>query len=478
MEEWKKNRLPTFSSIAAESVVGASVPGLSEIFFLSSDDMFFGGTLSIADFYTPLLGPVMHLDINRILVEGMDPILGSEMTSLYYSAGLMAKRFGQRGFPYPTHMQKAHVQPLTIEARSMWREQFDAANSQRFRGDCKQANSHTLGYGLIMERHREALLWSFLVARIDTNGDGILSSQELVGALRLMGANADDKASVSVFLPHRESSSPEQVQNSLKAAKYPLPARTSYRFSSFDGYPLSAPEHAFTEATGLRRENGPMRFLEGEHLSPQDLKRFDIPFCHLELSSCLPRDKNGLLKLSTTDIFKRFAFEEPKCGDCLIMHLLGHSGKRGLSAFLPEADMKFPVPEDLEQQTPQPFHLPLNDNWRHANFSLSNVASENGLGYSSVTRRTFAMSLLARYSYVIGNDDGFRFEQLIEPQVTNPMLDRLSHELERNQVAFVCINDDISSGVEELTDRFHSFASAVWPASQASLPFERDLNPS
>ena len=275
MEEWKKNRLPTFSSIAAESVVGANVPGLSEIFFLSSDDMFFGGTLSIADFYTPLLGPVMHLDINRILVEGMDPILGSEMTSLYYSAGLMAKRFGQRGFPYPTHMQKAHVQPLTIEARSMWREQFDAANSQRFRGDCKQANSHTLGYGLIMERHREALLWSFLVARIDTNGDGILSSQELVGALRLMGANADDKASVSVFLPHRESSSPEHVQNSLKAVKYPLPARTSYRFSSFDGYAYAEPSGEFLSTTGKQFSDMPISMLPSQNRDDDDSGHLD-----------------------------------------------------------------------------------------------------------------------------------------------------------------------------------------------------------
>lgn len=38
---WKLATLPTFNSMSAEAVIGLDVPGLSETFFYSNDDMFF-----------------------------------------------------------------------------------------------------------------------------------------------------------------------------------------------------------------------------------------------------------------------------------------------------------------------------------------------------------------------------------------------------------------------------------------------------
>lgn len=40
--QWKLERLPTFNSMAAEASLGLGLPGLSEAFFYSNDDMFIG----------------------------------------------------------------------------------------------------------------------------------------------------------------------------------------------------------------------------------------------------------------------------------------------------------------------------------------------------------------------------------------------------------------------------------------------------
>lgn len=63
LAQWKMRRLPTFDSLAAEAVLGVSMPGLGENAFLASDDMLLGRQLSTADFYTPL-------------VSGLSPMAG------------------------------------------------------------------------------------------------------------------------------------------------------------------------------------------------------------------------------------------------------------------------------------------------------------------------------------------------------------------------------------------------------------------
>jgi len=55
IDEWKMKRLPSFNSIAAESVLGVNLPSLAEYSFLGSDDMFLGQKMSTGDFITPLV---------------------------------------------------------------------------------------------------------------------------------------------------------------------------------------------------------------------------------------------------------------------------------------------------------------------------------------------------------------------------------------------------------------------------------------
>jgi hypothetical protein len=86
------------------------------------------------------------------------------------------------------------------------------------------------------------------------------------------------------------------------------------------------------------------------------------------------------------DIFKRVAFEKPKCGDCIIMSLLGASGMVGFSAFLPEPSSNIYSEEQVA--------LSMSKNWRSARYDMFGG-------------RARAVSLLQRYSYAIGQ---FLFE--------------------------------------------------------------------
>lgn len=71
-----------------------------------------------------------------------DPWVLGEMTGLRYSVSLLEKRFGTGKFPYPSHVHKSLSKALLMESRMMWREKFESASSEGFRGNGLMANSH------------------------------------------------------------------------------------------------------------------------------------------------------------------------------------------------------------------------------------------------------------------------------------------------------------------------------------------------
>jgi 3-O-alpha-D-mannopyranosyl-alpha-D-mannopyranose xylosylphosphotransferase len=104
-------------------------------------------------------------------------------------------------------------------------------------------------------------------------------------------------------------------------------------------------------------------------------------------------------------MFKRLAFSNPACGDCLLMALVTASGPLGLSAFLPPDNTRYRnnAPQTGEKITylPPP-HLPLTGTWQEADFSLANVMSYTSLPGEKVDLRVFSMRLLSRYLYLSG----------------------------------------------------------------------------
>lgn len=128
------------------------------------------------------------------------------------------------------------------------------------------------------------------------------------------------------------------------------------------------------------------------------------------------------------------------------------------------------------------YHLPLTDDWRTTNFSLAAVAADNELlsveggvttlHASAPSRRAFVVSLLARYTYVVAEAPS-EFQMLRTPGTARTMLDKLAAAYKSNPFSFLCINDDIVSGLDEVRGLLQSFFSRLWPHRLARLPFER-----
>lgn len=483
--QWRRQRLPTFNSMAAEAIMGINMPGLSQTYFLASDDMFTTTAMTTADFYTPLFGPSMQIQTD-IYVRGIPrPGSGGEMASIEYSVMHLTERFGTPGFSYVTHVHKSMVQPLMMESRMMWREEFEKTTARRFRGDNLMLNSHIISYGMIIERHREALLWSFLVARIDKDGDGILNDEEFAQALKEMDAESIDHI-VPVRLPQRITLHKDYQNSNLNQAKFPSPKATRPLFSSFDGYAYAEPDNSFRQQTLKGLFQLPLSLLppSSSDDKAQQEKIFRTDFCQIELTVCWPRDDRAQLLKSTNEIFKRFAFEQRGCGDCLITHLVGKSGEKGLNAFLPEKEQKFSQSSiDASKQAKRfdrstdAYHLPLSTVYQTTNFSLHEVAIDNGLGLSHSlvlpalpNLRNFAMHLILRYSYSIGMSSG-SFEMLKTPTTARLALEKVRKKIKMG-MAYLCLNDDITMSSERVKMEMNKFFQDVWPNNQSRLSFE------
>ncbi|PWN20209.1 hypothetical protein BCV69DRAFT_283088 [Microstroma glucosiphilum] len=467
---WKLRVLPTFNSMAAEAGLGLNVTDLSEIFFYTNDDNFMDAPMSTADFASPLYGPVFH--INHVYplqpIEHPKKELG-EHPSLRFSAWLLGERFGPRTRHYIIHVQKAHVLPLVRESRLMWGAEFYKTTAKRFRGDGRATNSHLLSYNFIMERHREALLWSYFVAKLDADGNGHYSREELQEAWRELGLLSDDgdrdadnlwndPVITRVTLPERETLLQANLEDNLQSSQFPTPQQAIYQFVSQDGYALSAISYARRKGSQwptFHREVG---------TKPID---YDRTVGWIDWQTCWPEH----VRENPVELFKHMAFVERDCGDVLTTFLTSKSGKKGLSAFLPREGTSFPAvssPIHRNETTP---HLPLNPRWEDADFSMKAVARNTG--WSEGSRRSFAMLLIQRYAYTIAAGT-VTFEMLTNPQDGAVMFDKLlSARVRQGGTALIGINDDVKGQAEKTFGLLKDWMEESWPTKSAALPYEK-----
>ncbi|CAE6425909.1 unnamed protein product [Rhizoctonia solani] len=362
-------RQSTFSSLSIESQL--TNLNVSEAFIYMNDDVFFMAPMTPWDFYT------------------------------------YGDRFGQRYRPYTTHEAKTLVKSMVDEVSITWNSELHHTGQQRFRmnPDAKDAYLPFLATHWIVERHREALLWTWVVARIGGDDDEWGPAQSAQAWKELGGASDSDL--VDVRRQVRSTLYEDRVMNVLDSTGDTAIGRTQYAFVSRDGYP-------YASLGRFGWKNWPLF---------QPSKSSDIPGmysdpggrCSIRRTECLGASSSRIRGAS--GIFARLAFEVPHCGDCVITALVTASGDLGFSAFLPESDRAWMRWKDLDQEPPKEIapHLPLVADYRAANFSLAHVFAQSRGETMSV--RDWAVELIARYRFTIGEYYAFAFCNAKEPKL-------------------------------------------------------------
>ncbi|PWN47162.1 hypothetical protein IE53DRAFT_335873 [Violaceomyces palustris] len=532
-EEYKSHSLPTFNSMAVEAMLGDE-PGLSEHFIYSNDDFFFLSDLSTSDFYSPLYGPVLRMDANLLVTGDPQPSQGGEgeWPALFRSAHLLDQRFGRRKRPYVAHVQRSLSKPLLLEMRMVWAKEFHLSGLERFRGRGPSLATQFLAYHFVIERHREALLWSFFLLKLDGDADGLVQEAEYLNALIEMGLGKDPEAvrtilasagsrargrgrstsilSVPVRMAERESLGPKVVSENLARSGWVEPKATEYRFTSQDGYPLAKltpfaqnrldPSRSRwgvgVDSDSTLGGSSSISFVEEPWPNfvkdRQNLHRFQDetarPACYLDLGECFVRRfefEEGMTPAwKWEEVFKHFAFERKECGDCLIHHLVRRSGRRGLEAFLPppEPERRGGKEETIrDPQAPEPLpHLPLSKSWipRPSEGEEDQTESPD-FSRSNVFR-------ISNWQSEFGVDSPREFSKRLIQRYSYVIGDsstsfvRLETEagsrttlgnLGRSGESLVCINDDIrESHRDKVVEMLASFFTTTFPTV---TPYEK-----
>ncbi|KAJ7121351.1 hypothetical protein C8R43DRAFT_1151246 [Mycena crocata] len=390
VDKWRKSVLPTFNSMAIESQLVHLDPEIvSDNIIYLNDDQFFVLPLPPSAFHSVLYGPVLKL-VPGFMVQadtsGEAPGEG-EWRSLGWSAHILNKRFGTRGRAYIGHNARSLSLPLMHETALTFGENFALTPMSQFRGSHDtseeyEVNTIFTATHFVMERHREALLWSWVVAKWGGVADGIIY-EELKGAMWLELGAEDEQDELHHNLTLRTSNS--DVALNMRAAGLEQPqsdtpeqrANTTYLFVSLDGY---TPNHeSRPRDTAIWRDD------------------------------CIGQNKEA-----AWTVFRRLAVEKPSCGDSVIQALTDISS-HGLSIFLPPHTSSAPVPVPAVLPLVMPSSPP--------------PLPENPRG--------FAVRLIHRYAYAIGSTPSAFFG------VETAEQGRVYFSWLHADLALLCVNDDL-----------------------------------
>jgi hypothetical protein len=282
--------------------------------FALSDDMILGKPHSASDIYSPLFGPTLGFKTNAyntlLPPTERDAERFGEKPFLIYTSWLLNRRFGGRKRKGQVHFGHSISRSISREAITSFPRPAMRSAHQRFRGETGfQLYSWYVIFHYTMERHREALLWSYIMLRSDTNDDGYLDWTE---RLRIqkdiaegMGNESPENFRQRVYY---------HVEDHLeKAGLKPPVVNTDVLWTSLDG---------------------------PEMIKDLDCDAFDMEDCLAPGFSTSSSDAEARSPVfSAAAIFDRVARQSPRCGDCLIKLVLNRR-RAGLGPLLPHAVKK------------------------------------------------------------------------------------------------------------------------------------------
>lgn len=502
-KEWREAVLPTFNSLAIESQIQNIDRTSSDQLVYFNDDFFTLRKLAVSDFMTPLYGPViktltrftsMYLPAKKTFWRKLNP--AGEEPGIKRAAWVLGMRFSMRPYYYITHHPRTLWLPLLREAAQTFPEAFTDTPLSRFRAqDDVPASIQAvfLGSWYVVERHREALLWSWVVAKWGGESGKLSTADKDHMWEELTDEATSSMSRLHIRVPVR---APILDTGVFERADISLPTSTEYSFSSKDGYALSyvdqmwlwnRPRHGYPDLTeGL---NGNIASSDGSSNISQytkDPKFVAANACVLTRSTCFGDSSTNE---TASDFFKRIAFENSKCGDCIITALIGASGISGIDKFLPDHHTELD-PNIHSTALTSPSHLPLTSDWTTTDFSITHAIPRGSLP-AKMTLRTWCIRLIQRYSYVLGSveSDLYKVEHAsdleakmseIELKVQEDGEVRSTRPKEsdwrsrmgwaRGPLTFLCLNDDIKD-TGKLRDRIDellvSFFNKMWPVKMS-----------
>ncbi|CAK5274298.1 unnamed protein product [Mycena citricolor] len=397
---WLSNVLPSFNSMAVESQLAHLNPDVvSENIIALNDDQFLMLPAPPSAFHSTLYGPVFRIQDN-LMVDGNDRGMADgngEWRSLRWSAQVLDKRFGTRRRPYVQHNARALSLPLMHEAALTFGSEFANTPLSHFRGSHDvsgeyEINTIFLASHFVIERHREALLWSWVIGKWGSRTNGVFDKR--VKAEMWADLGGQQQMDDLVFQAPERATKDHVDLNMLIAGIQPPEAiepdkqmHTLYSWVSMDGY-------------------------------TSDYKNFPMKTTHRR-SACL-----GTEPEDAWAVFIRLLMGQ--CGDYVITSLTRKSTS-GLSAFLPDHTEAKESPED-------PVTLPLE--------------LPNQMPRLPSNPRAFATRIIQRYAYVIG-DSPTVFMSMKGVLGAQRILERVDRE---RKTALFCLNDDLSSNQKVLGD--------------------------
>ena len=189
--------------------------------------------MSPSDFFHPILGAVLRLDPGLDVEPVFPPSLRStpgEWGGLQHANEILSRRFPWRKRMYMHHLPKSLSKHLVHEASVMFADDLTIAATRGFResqcgeGDIEMA---WLVTHLGIERWREALLWTWAVAKVGGEegiwGDG--ARQEIRDLLHL---ESDDQREIVPVIRGERTTLEDIAEMSGQQPKH-----TQYRFCQF-----------------------------------------------------------------------------------------------------------------------------------------------------------------------------------------------------------------------------------------------------
>lgn len=276
-----------------------------------SDDMLFGKPHAASDLYNPLFGPTMGFKTNAYNTKDpptdLDARRFGEKPFLIYTSWLLNRRFGERKRKGQVHFGHSMSRRIMREVVRSYPRPAAQSICQRFRGETGfQLYSWYIAFHYTIERHREALLWSYIMLRTDIDGNGNLGWTE------------------------RQTIMADLEEGMDKEGKTNFRTRLFYQVADM------------TEAAGLEPPKVNLDVLWTSLDGPSSIR--DIKCMEFDVNECIaPGFSTEISDLtspnpifSTAAILDRLVRQHPKCGDCLLKLILNRA-KQGLEPLLPHA---------------------------------------------------------------------------------------------------------------------------------------------